>query len=160
MADTTSTHTDASAAQDEPKPSPPPAREAAGVEDTDWRAEAIKWEKRAKENFEARKRLDELEESQKSEAEKAADRLRQAQEEAQQARADAARFRIAAEHRLSPEDAELLTGDEEAMTRLAARLAAANASGPRSPRPDPNQGRAGDGVLSAEDHFVAFAKKH
>lgn len=156
MADTASTPTPADVAPKVPTDGGHPATTAnpnpQPAEDTDWKAEARKWQQRAQENFEARKRLNELEESQKSEAEKVADRLRQAQEEAQQARADAARFRIAAEHRLSTEDAELLTGDEDAMKRLAARLAAAAeaSASPRTPRPNPAQ-REGDAPADDKD---------
>lgn len=51
----------------------PPAPEAPAQE-TDWKAEARKWESRAKENKSAAERLAELEESQKTEAQKLADR--------------------------------------------------------------------------------------
>jgi len=54
-------------------PTPPPAP-AAPAQETDWKAEARKWESRAKENSEARQRLSEIEEASKSEAQKLADR--------------------------------------------------------------------------------------
>jgi len=124
------------------------------------RKEAAKYRNEAKANAEAAKRLAEYEDAQKSAEERAAEREAAAEKRIAEAEARAARRDIAIEHRLSPEDAALLDDltDEDAMQRLAARLAANG--GPRSPRPDPNQGRAGDGVLSAEDHFVAFANKH
>lgn len=53
----------------EPQPTPAPAQEP------DWKAEARKWEARAKENIEAARRLAEIEEANKSEAQKAAERL-------------------------------------------------------------------------------------
>lgn len=53
----------------EPAASPEPAQEP------DWKAEARKWESRAKENSKAAARLAEIEESQKTEAEKTAERL-------------------------------------------------------------------------------------
>src|SRR5690554_217731 len=93
--------------------------------DVDWKAEARKWEKRAKENAEAAKRLAEIEEAQKSEAEKVAERLAKAERAAAEAEARALRREIALEHKLSKEDAALLdaVSDEDAMRRLAARLA-------------------------------------
>lgn len=48
-----------------------------------WKTKAREQEKRAKENADARKRLDEFEEAQKTETQKAADRLREAEEKAQ-----------------------------------------------------------------------------
>lgn len=56
-------------------PTAQPAAPAAPAQETDWKAEARKWESRAKENSEAAKRLAEIEEASKSEAQKAADRL-------------------------------------------------------------------------------------
>ena len=61
-----------------PKPAPPadpPAQEI------DWKAEARKWEQRAKDNSAAAARLEQLEESQKSEAQKQADALKKANDE-------------------------------------------------------------------------------
>lgn len=85
-------------------------------------------------------RLDEIEESQRSESEKAADRMAKAEQRAAEAEAKAARRDIAIEHKLSKEDAELLDTltDEDAMRRLAERLAAASEdkhkNGNRAPR--------------------------
>lgn len=53
-----------------PKPGPPAPKPADGV---DWRAMARKWEKRAKENADARKRLDEVTDASKTEL----DRMRE-----------------------------------------------------------------------------------
>jgi hypothetical protein len=63
----------------EPKtPAPePPAQE----DPTDWKAQARKWEQRAKANKDAADRLHEIEESQKTEAQKQADTLAAAQRE-------------------------------------------------------------------------------
>lgn len=71
-------------------------------------------------------RLDELESAQLSESEKAKKRAEQAEARALAAEASAARWRIAAKHGISDEDAELLlTGtDEETLNRQAERLAA------------------------------------
>lgn len=48
--------------------------------EVDWKAEARKWEQRAKENREAAKRLAELEEANKTDAEKLADATKRAEE--------------------------------------------------------------------------------
>lgn len=70
-------------------------------------------------------KLDEIEEANKSEAEKVAERLAKAEAAAREAEARALRREIALEHGLSKEDAALLDAvtDEDAMRRLAARLA-------------------------------------
>lgn len=106
------------------------------------------------------RRLDEIEESQKSDAERQADEIAQVREEAAKASAELLRYRAAATHGITDaEDIELfLTGqDEETIERqakaLSARLAAG--SGPRAPKPDPNQGRSGASPSSTADQFAA-----
>lgn len=126
-----------------PKPEPP-AREAEKTEDsTDWKAEARKWEQRAKENSTAAARLAEYEDAQKTEAQRAADAQAAAERRAADAEARVTRRDVAIEHSLSKEDAALLDDltDEDAMRRLAVRLAAAAEAqaGPRAPRPNPAQ---------------------
>lgn len=93
--------------------------------EVDWKAKAREWEKRAKANATAADRLAELEEAQKTEAQKLADAKTAAEKDAADARADALRWRMAAKHGISDEDAELfLTGtDEETLTKQAERLA-------------------------------------
>lgn len=58
------------------------------VKETDWKAEARKWETRAKENAGAAKRLAEFEESQKTELQKAIDRAEKAEQVAQKFESD------------------------------------------------------------------------
>ncbi len=127
--------------------------------EVDWKARAREWEKRAKANAEAAAKLAELEESQKSEAQKLADAKVAADQATAEARAEALRWRIAAKHGISDEDAELfLSGaDEETLTKQAVRLAerVAAESKPRTPRPDPNQGRATEGSNSTADQFAS-----
>lgn len=139
---------------------------------TDWQAEASrlreelakarKWETRAKENKAAADRLAELEREQMSEAERTEARIREAEARAADLEAANARKDVAIEFRLDSDDAALLDDltDPEAMRRLAARLQAASEAeaSPRSPRPDKNQGRDGDAVVSPEDAFVAFTR--
>jgi hypothetical protein len=94
--------------------------------ETDWKAEAKKWESRAKENTSAAKRLAEIEEASKTEAQKTADRLAAAEKEAADARREALKLRIASRFAIGDEDADLfLTGsDEETLTKQAERLSA------------------------------------
>ena len=104
-------------------------------------------------------RLDEFEQAQKSDADRAADALAQAQAEATQATAELLRYRAAAAHGITDaEDIELfLTGsDEETLQRQAKALAARTSpSGPRAPKPDPNQGRSGASPSSTADQFAS-----
>lgn len=94
-----------------------------------WKSRARDNERRAKANAEAAKRLQQIEDAQKTEAERAAEALN-----AEKARADAAEraalsLRIATEHHLGADDADLLAGlpDEDAMRKLAKRLEAQHA---------------------------------
>lgn len=64
---------------------PAPAPEKAPAQETDWKAEARKWERRAKENKSAAEKLAEIEEANKSEAQKLADRLAAAEAKAVEA---------------------------------------------------------------------------
>src|SRR5690606_4321332 len=71
------------------------------------------------------KRLDEIEQANKSELQKALDRATAAERERDEAQAAALRLRIAAKHGISDEDGDLfLTGTDEAtLTKQAERLA-------------------------------------
>lgn len=88
-----------------------------------------KWkaaEQKAKENAQAATRLAEIEDAQKTEAQRAADALATERKRADEAAREALSLRIATEHHLGAEDAELLAGlpDEDAMRKLAKRLEA------------------------------------
>lgn len=91
------------------------------ADETDWKAEARKWEQRAKENKAA------AEAASKSEAERSADRLAAIEKRAAEAEARVMRREVALEHKLSKDDAALLdtVTDETAMRALAERLAEA-----------------------------------
>lgn len=124
------------------------------------RKEAAKYRTEAKANAEAAQKLAEIEEANKSEQQKQAERLAELEQEAAQARAEALRFKIASKFGVSDEDADLfLTGtDEETLTKQAERLAARSedAGKPRTPRPDPNQGRSpSGGAASTAEQFAA-----
>lgn len=135
----------------EPAPNPP-ADPAQG--DTDWKAEARKWESRAKENSAARKRLDELEEAAKTDLEKATSRAEAAERRAAELEALALRREIAeakglplaAAARLSGETREELEADADQLAELIGHDTTP------SQRPDPIQGRTrgGDAMSSRE----------
>lgn len=144
--------------QDDQKPVETPER--------DWRAEARKWEQRAKENKNAADRLAEFERAQMTETERTAARLAEMEREAATARAEALRFKVAARFGIGDEDADLfLTGsDESTITRQAERLrslrtTAAPAS-PGGPKPDPSQGAKPRGSeVSGRDAGLAEAQR-
>ncbi|MGW5122976.1 hypothetical protein ACWEQ7_02745 [Streptomyces sp. NPDC004069] len=120
-----------------PAPSPAPAPAAP---EPDWKAEARKWEARAKENSDAAQRLREIEDAQKSEQQRLAEAKDAAERDAATARSEALRWRIAARHQISDEDAEifLTAGDEETLNRQAARLVALRTPAqPQPPAVDP-----------------------
>jgi hypothetical protein len=106
------------------------------------KAEARKWEARAKANKDAAEKLAAIEEANKSEAQRASDRLAVAEKEAADARRDALRFRVAAKYQVSDDDTDLfLTGsDEETLVRQAERLTARDADRKRTGNRVPREG--------------------
>jgi hypothetical protein len=150
-----------------PETSEKPAEEPTSDEkpaqaDTDWKAEARKWEERAKANKGAAERLAEIEDANKSEVQKAAERAAALEAERDQAKVESLRYKLAAKYGLSDEDAELLLNgpDEETMQQQAARLAARDEEKgqPRTPRPDANQGRSSPGNSSTAEQFAASVR--
>lgn len=110
MADETAPHGAETATQDESQSN----TQGAEAQETDWKAEARKWENRAKENLAAAKahesaaqRLAEIEESQKTEAQKATERLAAAEQRAAELELKANRAEVAAAKGVP---ADLLTG--------------------------------------------------
>lgn len=121
----------------------------------DWKAEARKWESRAKENLAsakanegAAKRLAEIEESQKTEAQKAQEALEQAQRELAETRLQAARAEVAAEKGVP---ASLLSGStrEELEAAADALIAFKGAQEPQR-LVVPNEGKSPQGPIGAE----------
>lgn len=119
-----------------------PAQESPTKPETDWKAEAKKWETRAKENKTAAERLAQLEESQKTEQQKLAERLAEAERERDQIRTEALRLRIAADKGLTPKQAARLRGasEEELLADADELLAEFGSTGPRRPSGDVGQG--------------------
>lgn len=114
--------------ENEPTEEPTPEPEPEPAKETDWQAEARKWEKRAKDNKDAAARLKELEDAQKTEQERLAEQLETERTAARNNAVEAARYRAAIEHGLSKDDLEWLGDDpeqiEDRAERFAARIAA------------------------------------
>ena len=86
--------------------------------------------------------IQQIQQAQMSDLERAQAQAREFEESATKAQAEALRWRIAAKHGISDDDAEtFLTGsDEAALTRQAERLASLATSAPTTPKPDLSQG--------------------
>jgi len=97
--------------------------------------------------------LDEIKAAQMSDLEKAQAQAKSYEDAAAKATAEALRWRIAAKHGISDEDAEtFLTGNDEAsLTRQAERLASLATTAPTTPKPDRTQGGTGEPVALNSD---------
>lgn len=97
-----------------------------------------------------------IKDSQKTDQERQSEALRSAEERAAKAEAGLLRFEVAREKDVA-EWADLLSGDREDMEAQADRILKRleKAKAPRSPRPDPNQGRPSSGPKSTADAFAA-----
>lgn len=109
-----------------------PNEEQAAKSETDWKAEARKWEQRAKENTDAAKKLADIEEANKSEIQKAKERADAAEQRATQAEQTALKTRIAAELNVP---IEVLHGDDEDTIRAAAQKVLEWAGSNKKPAP-------------------------
>lgn len=88
-----------------------------------WKQKAREQESRAKSNAEAAKRLQEIEDAQRTEAEKIAARQAQAERDRDDARAEALRYKAAATHGIGEAYFDLLgSGDEETISGRAERV--------------------------------------
>lgn len=139
------------------------AQDAVEVEEqdtgeVDWKREARKWEKRARQNKvdadagkDALKRIAEIEDAEKSETQRLQEQLEKVTAERDDAVSWRAKITVGAEFGMSPDMAvKLLNGSDEAALREQAELfseyRAANV-----PRPEaPNQGRGGRSNDAAE----------
>lgn len=119
-------------AAEQPEESTPPAGDESTATDDDeplgdGGRKALAAERKAaremrKQLADAQAKLQAIEDEGKTELQKATDAAARAQKEADEARRELTRERVARKHNLSDEDTDLLTGDEEQMERLAARL--------------------------------------
>lgn len=137
---------------------PKPEADAAKTTETDWKAEARKWESRAKENFSATEELQKLKDAEKTDLQRATDAAAAAQSELASAKAEAARLRIAAAHGIGGDHLDLLTGDTDEELEAKAKKLAALITKPEPVEPerkgawapfDPDEGKSPSGVAQA-----------
>lgn len=134
-----------------------PDREPGGQEpsgQTDWKAEARKWQRRAQENFEKARAYDDDQEKQKSELQKAQEEAaawkKQVDDLNAKAEADAARAKVARETGVP---AELIAGDDEDSMREFAEAVAKwgkPSSAPRTRKPGSFANDAGESKDAAK----------
>ncbi len=135
----------------------PEVQEPQGTPEIDWKAEARKWESRAKADHELANKWREYETSQKSEHEKLADELARFKAEASEASTRLLKYEIAAQKGVPADALDLLHGSsredlETAADKLLSLIA--DQSKPKSPKPDENQGKpapAAVGQLTRDD---------
>lgn len=134
------------------------AQEPQGSPETDWKAEARKWEARAKADHEAANQWREFETSQKSDVEKMSEELARFKAEASEASTKLLKFEVASQKGIPAEALELLNGStREELERAADKLLSliADQSKPNTPKPDLNQGKPPVGGSSTGDQFAA-----
>ena len=131
------------------------------LDSTDWKAEARKWEKRAKENLSLKddaEKWQQYEKSLKPEQERLAEELQATKHDAEAAKLALMRYEVAAEKNIPGDAIKLLQGStreelDEAADALLALIA--NTSKPKSPRPDNSQGTPTTGGGSVQDQFAS-----
>lgn len=88
-----------------------------------WKQKAREQEARAKSNADAARRVQELEDAQKSETQKLADAAARSAQEAAEARAEMSRYKVAAAHGVTEDYFDLLgSGDEATITARAEKI--------------------------------------
>ena len=128
-----------------------------------WKQKAREQEKRAKENADAARRLGEIEDAQKTAEQKAADKLAELTAKEAALAAKEARVTVSADTGIPT---EILAGPTDSTPEAIKAFAdllndyTEKAGKPRSPKPDPNQGRSGGGTASTADQFAAAIEPH
>jgi len=123
------------------------------AQETDWKAEARKWEERAKANKTAAEKLAEIEEATKTAEQKAAERLEAAEKRAAALEVKALRAEIAATKGVP---VALLSGSTQEELEAAAD-ALIEFRGVVAPKPDPSQGGTGQTPHRAAPGADTFA---
>lgn len=129
--------------------------------DTDWKAEARKWEQRAKENQLAAASLKALEDAQKTEQERLEERATQAEQRAAALELDANRATVALEKGLTAAQAKRLVGStpEELAADADQLLIDLGNPAPRKPAADPSQGpKPAVGAPSPAEQFAEIIR--
>jgi len=136
-----------------PEPASEAAKTPAPAQETDWKAEARKWEERAKANKSAADELAKIEEANKTAEQKAAERLQAAEARAAELERKADRAEVAAAKGVP---IDLISGkSREEMEAAADRLIAFKGVSPQTPKPDLSQGPSGDSPKqSTADQFA------
>jgi hypothetical protein len=140
-----------------PEPTTEAPKPEAPAQETDWKAEARKWEERAKANKTAAEKLAEIEEASKTAEQKAAERLQSAEKRAVELEQKADRAEVAAEKGVP---IGLISGSTRAEMEASADalIEFRGASTPSSPKPDPSQGAKGDGTALNGDPLLDTLK--
>lgn len=128
------------------------------VDTTDWKAEARKWEKRAKESRDAAEKWSEYEKSQKPEQERLAEELAAARKDAEQARTALLKHEIAASKGIPADAVKLLAGSTREELEESADILltlVAEQVKPKTPKPDASQGKPASGAATTADAFAA-----
>lgn len=140
----------------------------APAQETDWKAEARKWEARAKENSGAASKLTEIEEAKKTEAQKLEERAAAAERAASDKDRALAKLQVIVDHGIPKEYQDLVHGDTpEALAASAAKVkalipaTAAPAQGASFVIPDeggsPSLALNGDGIEAALKNALGIA---
>jgi hypothetical protein len=134
--------------------------EPQGSTEIDWKAEARKWENRAKSakaDSEAAQKWREYEQSLKPEQERLAEELAQARAEASDNALKLKRYEIASRKAIPADAIDLLTGQtEEDLEASADKLLSLLANQSKTPtKPDLNQGKPNAGGTSTADQFAS-----
>lgn len=135
-----------------------PQDEPQGKPEIDWKAEARKWEQRAKADHDAANNWREFELSQKSEYDKLAEELSKYKSEASEASAKLLKLEVAAQKGVPTEALDLLPGSSrEELEAAADKLLSliADQSKPNAPKPDLNQGKPAIAGSTPADQFAA-----
>ena len=103
--------------------------------ETDWKAEARKWEARAKANKEASDKLTELEEAQKTEQQKLVERAEAAERELEASRYESLRLSVIARNEVPEKYQHLVRGADEAELGEAAKAVSELVAASSAPKP-------------------------
>lgn len=116
---------------------------AAGQKETDWKAEARKWETRAKADYEAANKWREYENSKKPEDQRVKEELATVKAEAEAAKIALMKYEVASSKNLSPEALELINGSTKEELEAAADkvLSLIDKSVKPKVQPNPEQGK-------------------
>ncbi|TMZ70761.1 hypothetical protein EMG21_27795 [Klebsiella pneumoniae] len=133
-------------------------------EGIDWKAKSREWEKRAKANQAAAKKLEEIEDAKKSEIERATSKQQRAEKERDEAVQKLRRYEVATAsglplsvaHRLQGTTLEELEADAKELAKL---LADKKETQRKENLTDPTAGRASSAGSSTAEQFAAMFKR-